>query len=63
MTYKLPIVVANKLLYCVKCMNEAIKLNPPKTFSEAKLLLNTFEVITSEAIAEAESELPTLAAA
>jgi len=58
MAYKpLPITTAKKLLYIVSVMNEAIKLNPPKTLSEANLLLSNFEVITSEAIREAESEL------
>ena len=58
MAYKpLPITVAKNLLYLIKVMNEAIRLSPPKTFSEAKLMLNNFEVITSEAISEAESAL------
>ena len=54
----MPITVAKKLLYLIKVMNEAINCNPPKTFSEAKLMLDTFEVITSEGIAEAEADLP-----
>lgn len=58
MAYKpLPITVAKELLYLVKVMNEAITLNSPKTLSEAKLMLSNFEVITSEAISEAEAAL------
>lgn len=59
MAYKpLPVTVARELLYLVKVMHEAIVLNPPKTLSEAKLMLSNFEVITSEAISEAEAALP-----
>jgi len=58
MAYKpLPILTAKKLLYFIKTMNEALTLNSPRTLSEAKLLLATFEVITTEAIKEAEDEL------
>jgi hypothetical protein len=53
----------SKLLYLVKVMNEAIKLNEPKTLGEAKLLLGNFEVITSNAIEEAAEDWPALAAA
>jgi hypothetical protein len=45
-------------------MNQALKSRPsPKTLSEAKALLATFEVITSEALAEAEAEMPAVLAA
>ena len=58
MTYRpLPITVAKNLLYLTRVMNEAIRLAPPKTFREAKLLLSNFEVITSEATSEAEAAL------
>jgi|tagenome__1003787_1003787.scaffolds.fasta_scaffold20887243_2 hypothetical protein len=58
MTHKpLAITVAKNLLYLMKVMNEAIRLNRPKTFSAAKLMLHNFETITSEAIAEAEFDL------
>jgi hypothetical protein len=59
MAYKpLPITIARNLLYLVKVMNEAIHLNHPKSLSEAELMLSNFEVITSEAIREAEAALP-----
>ena len=61
--YKNPLSTVSKLLYLVKDMNEAIKLNEPKTLGEAKLLLGNFEVITSNAIEEAAEDWPALAAA
>jgi hypothetical protein len=59
----LPIVTAKNLLYLLKVINEAIVLTPPKTLSDARLMLSNFEVITSEAIKEAESALEPSAAA
>jgi hypothetical protein len=53
----------SKLLYLIKVINEAINRNPPKTLSEARLLLNNFEVITSKAIEETAEDYPALAAA
>jgi hypothetical protein len=61
--YKNPLSTVSKLLYLVKVMNEAIKLNDPKTLGEAKLLLGNFEVITSNAIEETAEDWPALAAA
>jgi hypothetical protein len=57
------IVTARKLLYLIRTMNEAIVLRPPKTLAEAKVMLDTFEVICSEGIREAEEELGPFAAA
>ena len=49
MSYKpLPITVAKNLLYLFKVMHEAIVVNPPKTFSDARLMLHNFEIITSD---------------
>jgi hypothetical protein len=60
----LPITTAKKLLYLITVIHEAVRLNPPKTLSEARLMLSNFEVITSEAISEAEEALaPTPVAA
>ena len=56
MAFKIaPIITANKLLYVVKVMHETIIKRPPSTLAEAKLLLDTFEVITGEAVREAKS--------
>ena len=63
MTYKNPLTTVSKLLYLIKVINEAINRNPPKTLSEARLLLNNFEVITSKAIEETAEDYPALAAA
>jgi hypothetical protein len=63
MTYKNPLTTVSKLLYLIKVINEAINRNPPKTLSEANLLLSNFEVITSEAISETAEDFPALAAA
>ena len=58
MAFKIaPIITANKLLYVVKVMHETMIKRPPSTLAEAKLLLDTFEVITGEAVREAESDL------
>lgn len=58
MAYKpLPVTVAKHMLYLLKVMHEAIVLNPPKSMSEAKLMLRNFEIITSEGIKEAEAAL------
>lgn len=53
----LPITTAKNLLYLLKVIHEAIVLCPPRTLSEAMLLLSNFEIITSEGIAEAEDAL------
>jgi hypothetical protein len=58
------IATVKRLLYLISVMNQALKSRPsPKTLSEAKALLATFEVITSEALAEAEAEMPAVLAA
>ena len=60
----LPITTAKNLLYLMKVMHEAIVFNSPKTLSEAGLMLSNFEVITSDAVKEAEAALePTSAVA
>ena len=58
----LPITTAKNLLYLLKVIHEAIVLNRPKTFSDAKLMLHNFEIITSEGIKEAEDTLEPIAA-
>jgi hypothetical protein len=57
------ITTAKNLLWLMKVMHEAIVLNSPKTLSEAKLMISNFEVITSEAIIEAEDALAPAAVA
>jgi hypothetical protein len=63
MTYKNPLSTVRNLLYLMKVLNEAVKLNPPETLSEAKLLLSNIGVIADNAVSETSEDWPALAAA